>query len=56
MNTFAEFEKVINRLDNDKHRLSDAVSLGVKTVYTDVMFGSVYYGNMEGVGFKTAMD
>ncbi|MFD1776975.1 GNAT family N-acetyltransferase [Paenibacillus rhizophilus] len=36
------------------HRLADAVKLGVKTVYTDVMFGSVSHGNMEKVGFKTA--
>ncbi|BCG61622.1 hypothetical protein [Paenibacillus sp. URB8-2] len=36
------------------HRLADAVKLGVKTVYTDVMFGSVSHGNMERVGFKTA--
>jgi hypothetical protein len=35
-------------------RLSDAVKLGVKTVYTDVEFGSVSHGNMEKVGFKTA--
>jgi hypothetical protein len=37
-----------------RHRLSDAVKLGVKTVYTDVEFGSVSHGNMEKVGFKTA--
>jgi hypothetical protein len=37
-----------------KHRLSDAVKLGVKTVYTDVEFGSVSHGNMDKVGFKTA--
>jgi hypothetical protein len=37
-----------------RHRLSDAVKLGVKTIYTDVEFGSVSHGNMEKVGFKTA--
>ncbi|MDF2647875.1 MAG: hypothetical protein K0Q73_3680 [Paenibacillus sp.] len=37
-----------------KHRLSEAVKLGVKNVYTDVEFGSVSHGNMEKVGFKTA--
>jgi hypothetical protein len=37
-----------------RHRLSDALKLGVKTVYTDVEFGSVSHGNMEKVGFKTA--
>lgn len=37
-----------------KHRLSEAVKLGVKNVYTDVEFGSGSHGNMEKVGFKTA--
>ncbi|WP_028608554.1 hypothetical protein [Paenibacillus harenae] len=37
-----------------KQRLSDAVKLGLKNVYTDVEFGSVSHGNMEKVGFKTA--
>ncbi|MDT3425317.1 hypothetical protein J2Z22_000833 [Paenibacillus forsythiae] len=37
-----------------KRRLADAVKLGVKTVYTDVVFGSVSHGNMEKAGFKTA--
>ncbi|SEO89770.1 hypothetical protein SAMN04487895_11418 [Paenibacillus sophorae] len=37
-----------------KLRLADAVKLGVKMVYTDVMFGSVSHENMERVGFKTA--
>jgi hypothetical protein len=37
-----------------RQRLSDAVKLDIKTVYTDVEFGSVSHGNMEKVGFKTA--
>jgi hypothetical protein len=37
-----------------RYRLSDAVKLGIKTVYTDVEFGSVSHGNMEKAGFKTA--
>ncbi|WP_058300669.1 GNAT family N-acetyltransferase [Gorillibacterium timonense] len=37
-----------------QQRLADAVKLGVKTVYTDVEFGSISHGNMGKVGFKTA--
>ncbi|MFB5676862.1 GNAT family N-acetyltransferase [Paenibacillus terreus] len=37
-----------------RQRLSDAASLGVKTVYTDVEFGSTSHGNMVKAGFKTA--
>jgi hypothetical protein len=36
-----------------RHRLSDAVKLGIKNVYTDVEFGSVSHDNMEKAGFKT---
>ncbi|MBB6634165.1 GNAT family N-acetyltransferase [Cohnella thailandensis] len=37
-----------------RQRLSDAARLGIKTVYTDVEFGSISHGNMAKVGFKTA--
>ncbi|MNW12743.1 hypothetical protein D3C71_2105090 [compost metagenome] len=35
-----------------RQRLSDAAKLGVKQVYTDVVFGSASHGNMEKAGFK----
>ncbi|WP_438445010.1 hypothetical protein [Gorillibacterium sp. sgz5001074] len=34
-------------------RLADASGLGIRTVYTDVEFGSVSHGNMEKAGFRT---
>ncbi|MBD0384441.1 GNAT family N-acetyltransferase [Paenibacillus sedimenti] len=37
-----------------RHRLSEAAKLGIKTVYTDVEFGTISHGNMEKSGFKTA--
>lgn len=37
-----------------RHRLTDAFHLGVKTVYTDVEFGSTSHNNMGKAGFQTA--
>ncbi|UQZ34104.1 hypothetical protein C2I18_11540 [Paenibacillus sp. PK3_47] len=37
-----------------EHRLADAAELGVKSVYTDVVFGSASHGNMAKSGFRTA--
>lgn len=36
-----------------RHRLSAAAGLGIKTVYTDVEFGSLSHSNMEKMGFRT---
>lgn len=35
-------------------RLADAMKFGMKTLFTDVEFGSISHANMEKVGFKTA--
>ncbi|WP_157721812.1 GNAT family N-acetyltransferase [Tumebacillus avium] len=37
-----------------RHRLAEAVQLGLDTLYTDVEFGSVSHANMERAGFRTA--
>jgi hypothetical protein len=37
-----------------RQRLHDAAKLGIKTVYTDVEFGSVSHNNMQKEGFMTA--
>ncbi|MNL57001.1 Acetyltransferase (GNAT) family protein [compost metagenome] len=52
--TFPDYRGKGYQLSLLKHRLAEAVRLGVKTVYTDVEFGSVSHANMERVGFKTA--
>lgn len=52
--TFPDYRGKGCQLSLLKHRLAEAVRLGVKAVYTDVEFGSASHANMERVGFKTA--